>query len=252
MKAEDGFESELRTALAADLGVLATLHDDPSPKVIGALADTPASAWLGLKLRSPRAEEGYALLRDALATWKGPSRAAATEEIAVDHADLYLLYTFRVAPTESPWRDPEGLERQEPMFAVAEWYRRHGLAVADRQERPDDHLVTELQFLARLLDPASGAGAVAEAAGFMDAHLLRWAPAFCQRAATSCATPYFAGIALLTWAYLDELRDVLAVATGLARPDPAVLEQEEADARARAECARNESQRYVPGVAPSW
>lgn len=243
------FGSELRAAVADDIAVLARLHDDPSPEVIDALAAIPPTQWLQLGLGSARAADGRALLADALTAWSGPVPQDASDEIAVDHANIYLLYTYRAAPSESPWRDPEGLERQSPMFDVADWYRRHGLAAQDRQKRPDDHLVVELQFLAWLIDPSTGPAELAEAAAFLDQHLLAWVPQFCDRVATRCATPYFAGIALLTAAYLDELRDELAQRAGLPRPVAAV---DGAVKPVEPTSASEVMTRYIPGAAPSW
>lgn len=243
------FGAELRAAVADDLAVLIRLHDDPSPQVIDALAAIAPAEWLQLGLGSACAADGRALLADALTAWTGPVPQEASDEIAVDHANIYLLYTYRAAPSESPWRNPEGLERQSPMFDVAEWYRRHGLAAEDRQKRPDDHLVVELQFLAWLIDPRTGPAALDEAAAFLDRHLLAWVPQFCDRVASRCATPYFAGIALITAAYLDELRDQLAQLGGLARPVAAVEDAAKpADQKAASELVT----RYVPGAAPSW
>lgn len=243
------FGTELRVAVADDLAVLVRLHDDPSPQVIDALTAIAPSQWLRLGLGSALAADGLALLADALTAWTGPVPQDASDEIAVDHANIYLLYTYRAAPSESPWRDPEGLERQSPMFDVAEWYRRHGLAAEDRQKRPDDHLVVELQFLSWLIDPRTGPAELTEAAAFLDQHLLTWVPQFCDRVATRCATPYFAGIALITAAYLDELRDQLAQRAGLPRPVAAADDTvKPADQTSAAELVT----RYVPGAAPSW
>ncbi|MEW5964644.1 MAG: molecular chaperone TorD family protein [Pseudomonadota bacterium] len=245
----NAFGSELRAAAADDLAMLVRLHDDPSPAVIDALATIAPAEWLQLPLRTARADDGRALLADALTAWTGPVPQDASDEIAVDHANIYLLFTYRAAPTESPWRDPEGLERQSPMFDVAAWYRRHGLCAEDRQKRPDDHLVIELQFLAWLIDPATGPASPAEAAEFLDRHLLAWVPQFAERVAMRCATPYFAGIALLTAAYLDELRDRLAEHAGLPRPVAPIADGTKAIEQA---CGVETAPRYVPGAAPSW
>ena len=54
---------------------------------------------------------------------------------------------------------------------------------------------------------------------FLDRHPLRWVPDFCSRVATRCREPFFAGIAVLTNAHLDDLRDRLGTACGTPRPD---------------------------------
>ncbi len=113
--------------------------------------------------------------------------------------------------------------------------------------RSDDHLVIELRFLAHLLgsdDPVS----LNEAARFMDEHPLRWVEDFAQRVSARCETRFYAGLALLTAAYLDELRDLLVDLLDSPRPS-----REEIDARFRTGAAPLDVEGpYLPGVAPSW
>lgn len=249
MSVQHDLGNELRAAIAADISLLARLHDDASADTLAALAGAPSQTWMGLKLRNERARHGHDLLARTLAPWSGPLPQAAVDEIAVDHANIYLVYGYRAAPTESPWRDPEGLERQAPMFSAAAWYARFGLHASDRQQRADDHLVTELQFLAWLLDPETGPTQVADAGQFMDQHLLVWVPQFCARVAERCATPYFAGLAMLTSGYLEELRELMAEHAGLPRPKPAETVLSHSRCGQSGEAVE---QRYIPGVAPSW
>jgi TorA maturation chaperone TorD len=133
------------------------------------------------------------------------------------------------------------------MFQVREFYRLFDLVAADWRLRPDDHLVLELQFLAALFRD-SHPQALAEAARFLDTHLLRWLPLFGQRVAARCATPFYAGAARLSAAYCDELRDLLAEVLGEARPSA-----EEVEARMRPRVAPAVAPvTFVPGLAPSW
>jgi TorA maturation chaperone TorD len=149
--------------------------------------------------------------------------ANVLDELAVDFADIYLTFVARAAPTESPWLDPDHLERQEPMFAVRAYYRRHGLKVLDWSKRPDDHLVAQLLFLAHLF-MSSDVAAFREAARFLDEHLRRWIGRFAARVAQRCTTPFYAGLALLTAGYIEELRDLLSSLLGDPAPSRAVLE----------------------------
>ena len=48
-----------------------------------------------------------------------------------------------------------------------------GLEVEDWRKRTDDHLVTQLQFLAHMLDAEAGNGDLSMVARFMDEHPLR-------------------------------------------------------------------------------
>lgn len=100
------------------------------------------------------------------------------------------------------------------------------------QYDPSDHLALQLQFLAHLFAPERG-DTLAEAARFMDEHLLRWLPLFARRVAERCQTLFFAALALLTDAYCEELRDLLALI--LTEPRPHLRRNRTADET----CARS-------------
>ena len=103
-----------------------------------------------------------------------PATSTVADELAAGYADVYLRHTYRAAPTESVWLTEDGLERQAPMFLIRDFYRKHNLVVTDWANRPDDHIVLQLRFLAHLFANAEYPGDVAAAVEFLDAHLLRW------------------------------------------------------------------------------
>ncbi|WP_051341083.1 TorD/DmsD family molecular chaperone [Azospirillum halopraeferens] len=207
---------------AADLRWLARLHDrEPTAALLAELAAAPPAECLALRLDGEDAARGFDLLARTLAE---PVTPALLEELAVDFAAIHLNHTYRAAPIESVWVHDEPLVRQEAMFAVKRWHRRAGVEPADDQRRDPDHLVLELHFLAVLCERAGDdAAALDDVVAFLDEHPLRWVPAFCGRVATRCATPFFAGAALLTGAYLERLRTVLGAALG--RPRPAACDE---------------------------
>lgn len=208
-----------RAAVGDDLETLALLHDrEPDAATLGALSEIGFPLNLGLRLDQGRAGEIASAMARVVASLPAEPDAALLDELAADYAQIYLTHAIRAAPMESVWIDKEGLVRQGPMFAVRDHYRRHGLEVRDWSMRPDDHLVTELQFLAHLMTRVDGEAALAEAAHFLDEHPLRWVDQFATRVAKRCASEYFAGLALTTSAYLEQLREVLAELTGIARP----------------------------------
>lgn len=232
-------------AAADDLELFAALHDrEPTAAVIDALREGPIEDQLGLVLRS---EGGKASLDAfAIVARELPSSAdnAAMDALAAGYADVYLRHTFRAAPSESVWLTEDGLEQQAPMFAVREAYRRHNLKADDWANRPDDHLVLQLRFLAHLFANAQTTADLEAPARFLDEHLLRWLKPFAIRLVDAGAPDFFAALAVLTASYVDELRDHLLAITGLARPRPAPLV---ADTK-----ASEEERPYVPGVAPTW
>lgn len=235
---------------AQDLLALALLHDrELDRELIHALWRDCYEDFLGLRLRGQRASRALGLLREGLTEIPTELCQATLDRLAADYADIYLTYGLRASPCESVWLDEDNLAMQEPMFRVRAWYRRHGLGVEDWRKRSEDHLVNELHFLAHLLEGAAESGTLDEAARFMDEHLLRWIDRFAERVAGRCETRFYAGLALLTAAYLDELRDLLAELLGTPRP---TAEEVEARTPSVARLPVEVEGPYLPGVAPGW
>lgn len=214
-----GLLGDFCTAVAQDLAQLAVLHDTEADNaLIQSLQQSGFPATLGIKLESKAAHEAVTLIERALAEMPDPLDEPQTDELAVDYAGIYLTHTYRASPNESVWTDEEHLERQQSMFEVREYYRRYGLGAANWRKRADDHLVLQLQFLAHLFGEEQQHEVFTTAARFMDEHLLRWLMPFANRVAGRCATPFYAGINLLTGVYCEELRDLLADILGERRP----------------------------------
>lgn len=234
-------------AVADDVTLLADLHDrEPSAEVVAAVRACPVADEFGLTLTSDAARHAFAALTAAAAQLPAAVDQRVVDELAAAYADVYLRHTYRTSPSESVWLTEDGLERQAPMFRVRDVYRRHGLKVTDSANRPDDHLVLQLRFLAHVFGRAATPQDLAPAAEFLDAHLLRWIDRFAARLVEARAPDWFAAVALLTAAYLQELRDHLAALTGLPRPKP---ETKPAAFEISSDAA---PAAYVPGIAPSW
>lgn len=244
--------TQLRAAASEDLLGLALLHDrELDRELIHALWHDCYEDFLGLRLLGQSAMRALSLLREGLTEIPTELCQATLDRLAADYADIYLSYALRAAPCESVWLDEDNLALQEPNFQVRAWYRRYGLAVTDWRKRSDDHLVYELRFLARLLggDWDGESVDLTEAARFMDQHPLRWVPQFAERVAQRCDTRFYAGLALLTAAYLDELRDLLTELTGISRP---TSQEPEAALLGSPPFPGEMEGPYFPGVAPSW
>jgi TorA maturation chaperone TorD len=237
-----------RGAVALDLMTLALLHDrELDAAEIAELKDSGFPACLAFRLQTQQGTAALELLQAAVAELPvadGPP----LHELAADYAAIYLNHGYGAAPCESVWIDDDGLTMQQPMFQVRELYARYGLSAPDWRKRTDDHLVHQLQFLAVLAE-RDGAETLGELARFLDEHLLRWVPDFAHRVAGRAATPLYAGLALLTAAYLDELREVVAQVLDEARPTPEEIERR---LRPRRETVLPTPAPYVPGAAPSW
>ena len=239
---------QFQAAAGADLRILSLLHrQELDTATLEALQAADFPQELGLCLRSQQGLDALALLTQAMTELR-PDQITL-DELAADFATIYLLHGYRASPYESVWRDEEQLERQLPMFEISQFYRQHGLAVADRQTMPDDHLSLQLEFIAYLCEHAQTEDDLQQAADFMDTHLLLWLDEFARRVASRCATPFYAGLAALSAAYINELRDSLAHLTGQPRPDPAEQTLQAGKSQAK---TQEIPLQYVPGAAPSW
>ena len=242
--------ARFRAAAAEDLVALATLHDrELDRELLMSLWQDCYDEFLGIRLQRERGREALALLRQGLTDIPTALGQEALDRLAADYANIYLNYGLRASPCESVWLDEDGLIMQEPMFQVRNWYRRYGVQGEDWRLRTDDHLVNEIRFVAHLLSLDEADGRLEDVTRFMDEHPLLWIDEFAQRVAARCDTGFYAGLALLTAAYLDELRDLLAVVLGSPRPSREEIEERMRPARAAPVEVEGP---YVPGVEPSW
>lgn len=236
-----------RFAVAEDLMTLALLHDrELDRETIQLLRQECYASFLGLQLQRESGREAMALLRAGLSDIPAVIDSETLDVLAVEYADIYLNHSLGASPCESVWIDDDHLTMQEPMFRIRACYQRHGLAVVDWRRRTDDHLVNQLHFLSHLIDLEDG---LKEAARFMDEHVLRWIGDFAERVSPRCSTRFYAGLARLTAAYLDELRDLLARLLDAPRPTPEEIEKR---LRPLAETLVAPPGPFVPGTAPSW
>jgi TorA maturation chaperone TorD len=235
------------SAVAGDLFTLAWLHDrELDSTTITALQANDFPCSLAFNLVSPVGKEVFASMAGAVGALTGTAEEG--DELAADFAAIYLTHGVGVSPCESVWLDEDNLVMQQPMFSVRESYAEAGLAVPDWRKRPDDHLVFQLQFVARLLEAGNDSG-FRQAGRFLDDHTLRWLSLFAERVAARAATAFYACLAMLTAIYLDELRDVLARVVGEARPTKEEIEQRTRRVEA---VALPMPRAYVPGGSPSW
>jgi TorA maturation chaperone TorD len=202
-------------ALADDLMLLARLADrEADADLIGALRSAPVATWFSLKLDGAEFNAACNLIEGAFGEMPDPVDAPTLDDLAAEFAAIYLTHHYGASPNESVWRDDEGLERQQAMFAVRAWYARHGVSAPDWRRRADDHLVHELEFLASLLREAGATGALDAAARFLREHPLVWARAFARTVVPRCRLSLYAGAGLLTAIYLDHLAQLLGDALG--------------------------------------
>jgi TorA maturation chaperone TorD len=234
-------------AVAEDLSLLASLHDaEPEADYLEGMRKIGIQQSLGFKLKSELGTQAIEVLTEALAALPEGLDRKSLDELAADFASIYLTHGLHASPLESVWIDEENLVCQDTMFQVRAWYKQYGLVAPDWRKRPDDHLVYQLQFVARLFGRARTVGSLEDAARFMDEHLLRWLMHFAERVAARCGSAYFAGTAVLTAAYCEELRELLIDILGEPRPS-----KEEIDQRMKPKQGVEEVPvKFMPGIGP--
>lgn len=203
--------SDAALALAEDAATLALLHDrELTASVLADLRQLGFPANLGLVPAGEACMAAFELMRMAVLSSPPARDVGALDELAADFAGIYLTGAFGASPCESYWLSDDHLVCQDAMFDLRAIYAGHGLAAPDWRKRPDDHLVFQLQFLARRLETAASDEDWRALAEFMDFHLLRWLPDFSRRVADRCATMFYAALALLTDAWIEQVRTLIA------------------------------------------
>ena len=234
--------------VAQILKLLARFHDRELDKeFLDGLAQNGASVWLPELFQSEDVHNAIARYDEAFHELLACEERDILENLAVEYADIYLTYTYRISPTSSVWLTEDHLDRQGPMFSVRQYYKRYGIEVPDWSVRPDDHIVHELQFVAHLCEMGTGA-AVRDAVRFLDKHVFTWLPSFTRLVSERAKAPLYIAVAQLTLACLEELRDFLKMLTGIERPTTVIAEP----VRSRPYENAQDDQPYMPGLSESW
>jgi len=214
-----------RRHVAEDLLLLATLHDrEPDSELLQQLKSLDFPYCLTFVPDTGPIAGSVSLLNKTLSELPAHPDQDIMDELAADYASIYLNHKISASPEESVWLDEDSLMCQDSMFQVRSWFESEGLGIPDWRIRPDDHLVYQLQFIAHLLKKDDKMETLGQVATFMDEHLLRWLGNFAERVLTRCETAYFAGIAAVTAANGEELRDMLADILQQSRPSREAIE----------------------------
>lgn len=238
-------------AVAEDAEALAALHDrELTPELLAALREVRFPDSLGLLPATAAATAAWRALRDALALLPASPDAGTFDELAAEYAAVYLTNAYGASPLESFWTDDDHLVCQEAMFQLRAIYAAAGLATPDWRQRPDDHLVLQLLYVAHAARAATAPDDWRALARMLDEHLLRWVEDFAAHIVLHDRYPHFyAGLAVLTAAWLDNLRELLDRQLGEPRPTRAEIEAR----LKRAAAPEAQPVAFVPGGrGPSW
>lgn len=253
---------EVALAWSDDVATLALLHDrELTPGLLAGMKTIDFPDNLGMVPGDKRSGLVFDAMRKTVAALPEVPDTAFMDNLAADFAAIYLTGALDASPFESYWVSDEHLVCQEAMFDLRELYAADGLVVPDWRMRPDDHLVFQLDFLAkRLLRLATLTEAdktlIADdlwrsLAALLDQHLLRWLPDFANRVSVRCDTEFYAALFLLTEVWCEQLRDFIALHLDEPRPS-----QEEIEAVLRPKHldeVKSVPIQFMPGIGgPSW
>jgi TorA maturation chaperone TorD len=159
---------------------------------------------------------------DLLASFCEHWTPAQLEALTLDYTRLFLgLDRTLAAPYESVFLSDDHLMFERQTLEVRALYEQYDLQVPKKHQIPDDHLSYELQFVAGLCDRLVCAwqgrehGVVTSLqkaiCQFLDIHLLRWLPAFCDRVLAHGDTNFYKGMALVARVTAVDLRQDLKI-----------------------------------------
>ena len=205
--------------LAEDAESLAALHDkELTAALIAALQEANFPVCLGLMPVTAAAVEAWRAMAEGVASLPAHPDTGALDALAAEYAAIYLTGAYGASPHESVWTDDDHLTCQTAMFQWRDIHAESGLATPDWRQRPDDHLVLQLLYLAHAARRAATADAWQRLAKILDEHTLRWLPDFAARVAARSESPFYAGLAVLTAAWVDSARDLIARQLNEPRP----------------------------------
>ncbi len=209
----------LGDVIAEDAESLAALHDrELTADMIAALRAADFPSCLGLLPQSQAAVTAWRAMAMGVAALPDAADRQAFDELAAEYAAIYLTGAHGASPCESVWTDDDHLTCQAPMFQMRDIYEAAGLVATDWRQRPDDHLVPQLLYIAHAARQAGTDDDLRRIATVLDEHPLRWLPDFAARVTLRSASAFYVGLAVLTAAWLDACRDALAAQVGAPRP----------------------------------
>ncbi|OCA81500.1 hypothetical protein A8F94_21725 [Bacillus sp. FJAT-27225] len=121
-------------------------------------------------------------------------------------------------PWESVYLGKEHLLFEEETLKVRQSYNAYGLSFIRENNEPDDHIVIELEFLAHLMnefltsrEELECQKIMADYTAFLEAHFLRWTPAYATLLEQNANTLWFKAASVLLKEYIEMEQDTAAV-----------------------------------------
>ena len=174
----------------------------------GSLLDDELFSHIPFAERRPQVHEGLKSLRSWIGEYRSVPMDKTILDLQTDNTRLFHCAENIMAPLwESVYRTRERLVLQEHTLQVRRFYSRYGLALADGNREPDDHIGLELLFVAFLSrkmlrtvaeDDHETYGVLRDAKRmFLADHLLQWSLLFCLQLEKHARTGFYRGMGLL-------------------------------------------------------
>jgi TorA maturation chaperone TorD len=152
--------------------------------------------------------EGFRLLKAFMERNKGRDTVALHEDLRDEYTLLFIgPHRLPIEPYEAWW--VSGRRLGEPLVRVKEAYQNAGVAKSKEYPELEDYIGFELKFMQYLSAETIKAETQEEMKeylklqrGFMDDHLLKWVPAFCDAVYEYKLSAFFKGIAKLTKGFI--------------------------------------------------
>jgi putative dimethyl sulfoxide reductase chaperone len=172
------------------------------------LLDQMIKLNLAAGANEPDIDDGYR----RLANYLSHLNPDAVTDLAVDYARVFLSAGIEngeaAFPYESVYTSPQHLIMQEARDQVLGLYYAHGLDRADNLDVPEDHIALELEFMGRLClatqdalvanDLPAAAKALETQKSFLEQHLGKWVPYFCNDVCRYARTDFYPAVAKIT------------------------------------------------------
>ncbi len=150
--------------------------------------------------------EGFKMLKKFMKTSKDVDEVH--EKLTDEYTRLFLgPGRLPVPPYESMYMD--GTMMGKSLLEVKKVYRKAGVGKSGDYAEPEDHIAFELKFMHWLCEEGINAGddervkeSIALQKDFMNEHLMRWAPKFCDDLYESKQADFYKGIAKVTKGFL--------------------------------------------------
>ncbi|WP_035213672.1 TorD/DmsD family molecular chaperone [Desulfitobacterium hafniense] len=156
-----------------------------------------------------------ARLRKGLSSLSSAELQKVYHEATVEFTRLFVgPYHLEAPPYESVYRNSNRLMMQDVTMNVKRFYRENGYERSGGYKEPDDQIGVELEFMYALSEEALQAFREGNFEGlkrilsaqehFLDLHLLKWLPQFCQDILKSSQNEFWRSIAVFTENYIEE------------------------------------------------